>query len=93
MQFLSMLLQYSPLIFGMIQTAETVAATMAKKPTGQAKLEAVTTAVVRSAPAIGALIAANSDHSNHLQDYISSSVTIMNSLNAWAKQQDAGSGA
>ena len=87
MPFLALLLQYAPMIFGFMQTAETVGQTLATKPTGQAKLAAVTAAVVQSAPAIGALVAANPDHSNHLQDYISGSVTIMNSLNAWAASQ------
>jgi hypothetical protein len=87
MPFLALLLQYSPMIFGLIQTAETVATTMATKPSGAAKLAAVTSAVVQSAPAIGALVQASPDHSNHLQDYISGSVAVMNSLNAWAKQQ------
>ena len=97
MPFLALLLQYAPMIFGFMQTAETVATTLATKPTGQAKLAAVTSAVVQAAPAIGAAIAANPDHSNHLQDYISGSVLIMNSLNTWAASQakasDGASGA
>lgn len=87
MPFLALLLQYAPMIFGFIQTAETVGTTLATKATGQAKLAAVVSAVTTSAPAIGALVAASPDHSNHLNDYISGSVAIMNSLNAWAATQ------
>jgi hypothetical protein len=87
MQFLALLMQYAPMIFGLIQTADTVATTMASKPTGQAKLAAVTSAVVQAAPAIGSMIAANPDHSNHLNDYVSASVSVMNSLNKWAASQ------
>lgn len=87
MPFLALLLQYAPMIFGFIQTAETVGATLSTKATGQAKLAAVVSAVTTAAPAIGAVVAASPDHSNHLNDYISGSVAIMNSLNAWAAQQ------
>ena len=89
MPFLALLLQYMPMIMGLIQTAETVGATLSTKATGQAKLAAVTAAVVQTAPAIGALVAANPDHSNHLQDYISGTVAVMKSLDAWAAQQSA----
>lgn len=92
MQFFLLLMQYAPLITGLINVAENVSANVAKKPTGQAKLAAVTSAVVQSAPAIGALIAANPEHSNHLENYISGSVAVINSLNAWA-QNDSSSGA
>ncbi len=60
---------------------------MATKPSGSAKLAAVTSAVVQAAPALGSLIQANPDRSNHLQDYISGSVAVMNSLNKWAAAQ------
>ncbi len=89
MPFLALLLQYAPMIMGFIQTAETVGNALSTKASGPAKLAAVTSAVVAAAPAIGAVVAASPDHSNHLQDYISGTVQIMNSLNAWAAQQSA----
>jgi len=89
MQFLLLLMQYMPLITGLVQTAETVGNAMATKATGAQKLKAVTDAVVATAPAIGALVQASPEKSNHLQDYISGTVQVMNSLNAWAAQQSA----
>jgi len=86
------------MIFGFVQIAENVTAGIAGK-TGTQKLAAVTQAVVTAAPAIGQIIQANPDHSNHLTDYINGTVALMNSLNqsfpgqiSQAAQQAAGSG-
>lgn len=78
--------QYAPLIFGFVQTAETVFSAFQGK-TGPAKLAAVASAVVAASPAIGQLIQANPTNSNHLNDYINGSVELMKSMNTWAEQQ------
>jgi len=80
MQFLALLSQYLPLIFGLAQVAENATANIAGK-TGPQKQAAVISGLVAAAPAIGQMIQANPDHSNHLKDYINGTVALMNSLN------------
>lgn len=101
MPFLLALLQYAPLVFGFVSSAENFVTAIGTKATGQEKLAAVTNAVVTAAPEIGNLIAADPSHSNHLTDYINGTVALMNSLNKSATgmaaaaqaQQAASSGA
>lgn len=87
--FLGTVAQYAPLIFGFISTAENAATAAGTVKAGPAKLAAVAKAVVAVAPDVAALIQANPDHSNHLNDYISASVGIVNDLNGWAATQIA----
>jgi len=88
--FLAMM-KYGPMLFSFIQSAQTFVTAVGTQATGPAKLAAVTAAIVKAAPEIGALVQADPTHSNHLQDYINGSVALMKSLNASAS--DAPSGA
>lgn len=81
MAIFTLLMQYLPLVFGFVQTAETLTSAISGK-TGPQKLAAVKAAVVGAVPAVGDLIQADPSHSNHLTDYINGTVELMKSLNA-----------
>lgn len=86
---LALLTQYLPLVLGAVQTVETVSNTLATKPTGQQKLSAAVGMITTAAPEIAATVAASPDHSNHLNDYVSGVVGILNALNGWSAAQTA----
>lgn len=93
MEIALLILKFAPLIFSLIQSVEATAQTVAVKPTGAQKLAAVTSALAVVAKPLADAAAANPGHSAHLNDYISGTVAVIDSLNAWGGQQQAAASA